>query len=266
MNKLCIFMRQSSINAKRFYATERKRFYKQVIVSESGNDQNEYEINLDKRKLKTPNGKLFQVKNEILANLIAHEWNSQDNLLKQNQMHLTSLANTCIDNPGKLTKELLIGKMRDYIETDTILFREPNSQELFSLQNELWNPYVNWANQTYQNLNLVIKNDIDLGEKSDFSAVERYLNSFNLNALIAINYICENLKSVILALALINQKMSDTKTACDLAMLETQFQTSKWGKLEYHHTFDEIDLRCRVNAAYLFFYFNTNFTSLKNKF
>ena len=58
---------------------ETKRFYKEVTYNESisggeGEGMVKYEINLDKRKLKTPNGKLVEIKSEFLASLIAHEW------------------------------------------------------------------------------------------------------------------------------------------------------------------------------------------------
>ncbi len=41
-----------------------------------------YEINLDKRKLKTPGGKLFTVPNEALAIAVATEWDVQKDTLK----------------------------------------------------------------------------------------------------------------------------------------------------------------------------------------
>lgn len=47
-----------------------------------------YEINLDKRKLKTPGGKLFTVPNEALAIAVATEWDVQKDSLKFYTMHL----------------------------------------------------------------------------------------------------------------------------------------------------------------------------------
>ena len=86
-----------------------------------------------------------------------------------------------------------------------------------------------------------------------------YLNSFDLTSLIAINFISENLKSVILALALINRKIIDVETACDLSLLETQFQTEKWGNVEWYHDFEQVNIKTRVSAALVFLYFNSNF-------
>ena len=47
-----------------------------------------YEINLDKRKLRTPHGNIFRVPSEPLALAIATEWNSQGEYVNRHAMHL----------------------------------------------------------------------------------------------------------------------------------------------------------------------------------
>lgn len=51
-----------------------------------------YEINLDRRKLKTPGGKLFAVPNEALAIAVATEWDAQRDTLKFYTMHMVRLC------------------------------------------------------------------------------------------------------------------------------------------------------------------------------
>lgn len=51
-----------------------------------------YEINLDHRKLKTPQAKLFTVPTEALAIAVATEWDSQKDTIKFYTMHLVSMA------------------------------------------------------------------------------------------------------------------------------------------------------------------------------
>ena len=223
---------------------ESRRFYKEVTFNESSSDANsmKYEINLDKRKLKTPNGNLVQTNSEMLAALIAHEWQAQDKYIRLGQMHLTTLLYTFIDNPAKLTKESIISQIKTYIKTDTILFRENEIVDLMRVQNEKWTPYVDWINERFPELKLTVKYDLSVDDDSNDASegsttyndsLERYLNSFDLQSLIAVNYIIENLKSVILGLALINRRIPDVDMACDLALLETQFQTNKWGEVEW---------------------------------
>lgn len=48
-----------------------------------------FEILLDSKKLKTPNGAVFSVQSEPLALAVAHEWESQKDYVILSQMHLT---------------------------------------------------------------------------------------------------------------------------------------------------------------------------------
>lgn len=70
-------------------ATAPKRFYKSSSVLYSGNNQ--YEITLDNRKLKTPNGGQFVVRSEPLAIAVAAEWNAQKETIDRSRMHLVGL-------------------------------------------------------------------------------------------------------------------------------------------------------------------------------
>ena len=96
-----------------------KRFYKNVDVISSGR---QYELTLDSKKLKTPNGSIFTVNSEPLALAVAHEWQTQKDIILLSQMHLTGLCNVCIDNPTKTTKYELVDNILNFLDTDTILF------------------------------------------------------------------------------------------------------------------------------------------------
>lgn len=128
----------------------RRRFYKSVSVADNG--RGAYEISLDKRKLKTPSGTVFNVKSQLLANMCAFEWESQTKEIKMGTMHLTSMVNTCLDNPNKLTKEALIAALVEYVPTDTILFFDSKDDmsdstgQLLKAQEEKWRPVVTWFN------------------------------------------------------------------------------------------------------------------------
>ena len=76
----------------------KKRFYKDVSLVDAGNGS--YEILLDSKKLKTPGGAIFSVESEPLALAVAHEWESQKDLVLLSQMHLTGIDELLI---GDLT-------------------------------------------------------------------------------------------------------------------------------------------------------------------
>ena len=111
---------------------------------------------LDSKKLKTPGGAVFSVASEPLALAVAHEWDSQKDLVILSQMHLTGiseitrslnirldshgqlsvlgkecqlkywffsgLCNTAIDNPTHATKYDLVDNILNFLDTDTIMF------------------------------------------------------------------------------------------------------------------------------------------------
>lgn len=131
---------------------DRKRFYKHVAVCETGDSKSKtYEIILDKRKLKSPGGKPFNVKSELLAGMCANEWDAQKDSIRLGTMHLTSLINTCLDNPNKLTKKDIVASLMEYIQTDTVLYFDcdgnDESKKLEFLQEQKWRPIVNWFNE-----------------------------------------------------------------------------------------------------------------------
>ena len=250
---------------------ERKRFYKEVTVAQSTEVPQSYEINLDKRKLRTPGGQAFAVNNELLANMIAIEWQSQKSLIKQYTMHLTSLTNTCIDNPGKVTKETLISNLNEYLQTDTLLFFDSDSiAQLDQLQETKWRPVVEWFNQKFPDINLKISYEINEDASTKIpqgnNSLNRFLErSFDLNTLIAFNYIVECLKSVILAVALLERRIQTVDEACRLAFLEQSHQYDKWGKVEWYHDINENESVARVSAALCLIYLSNGSKYLVTK-
>lgn len=52
---------------------------------------NDFEITLDNKKLKTPSGQIFRVSNEPLALAVANEWDAQHEKILVSSMHLVTL-------------------------------------------------------------------------------------------------------------------------------------------------------------------------------
>ncbi|PWA16139.1 hypothetical protein CCH79_00019431 [Gambusia affinis] len=123
-------------------SAERKRFYQDVSISQG--EGGLYEVNLDRRKLKTPSGKLFTVPNEALAIAVATEWDAQKDSIKFYTMHLTTLCNTALDNPTQRSKEQMISAALKFLETDTICYRVDEPSGLVELQRNEWDPVLHW--------------------------------------------------------------------------------------------------------------------------
>lgn len=71
-----------------FQLAAKKRFYKSCSVVQSNG---KFEVALDSRKLKTPNGSIFQVESEPLALAVAAEWDSQKEKIVPTSMHLVGM-------------------------------------------------------------------------------------------------------------------------------------------------------------------------------
>jgi ATP synthase F1 complex assembly factor 2 len=243
-------------------SSEKKRFYKSVSVTQSNGI---FEINLDRHKLKTPMGKVFQVPSEPLALAVATEWDAQQSLIQQNTMHLTSLSNSVIDNLSRRTSESLAESIINFLDTDTVCYRLNEPPELKQLQEEQWNPVLDWCNHRY-NVAIPCTTGIAIPviptEIKD--TFRRHLLSYNFWALTGFYFGVESVKSLVLTLAAVDRFISVEK-AVSLSRLEQEFQTSTWGTVEWSHDLELMDTRARLSAAVLFIYNNSNTSDLKQR-
>lgn len=199
--------------------------------------------------MKTPTGTLFTVESEPLAYAIAHEWDAQSGDIDKTSMILTALTNTVIDNPNHLTKIDIVNFLLHYAETDTILFHDASQPNLLKLQEEQWNPLVDWFNERYQT-KLEATIDITPPKFPDNAKMQivNYLTSYDLPALHGIQFAVETLKSIILAFACIDRVMTPEKAVL-LSRLEEEYQLGHWGRVEWAHDMCQEDLQSRLAAA-----------------
>lgn len=204
---------------------------------------------MDQRKLKTPSGTLFQVESEPLALAISSEWNSQKETVERSEMMLTALSNTVIDNPNHLKKEDIINFILTYAETDTILFHSSAEDNLYQLQKEQWDPMIEWFNKRYDT---ELKKTVDIsppifppGAKM---SIANYLKSHNLSTLHGFQFAVETVKSVILAFACIDRRITPEEAVL-LSRLEEEYQLGHWGRVEWAHDLAQQDLQARFSAA-----------------
>ncbi|KAJ0015778.1 hypothetical protein NQD34_014068 [Periophthalmus magnuspinnatus] len=244
-------------------APERKRIYQNVSISQSDNGL--YEINLDKRKLKTPGGKLFTAPNEALAIAVATEWDSQQDTLKFYTMHLTTLCNTALDNPTQRDEDQMINAALKYLETDTVCYRVEEPYDLVDLQINEWDPVLHWTEDRYNvkigSSTSILGPEIPEATKETF---RQHLKSYNFWSLTGLEYVITQLKSVVLALAMIDRHLSVEKAVL-LSRLEEEYQIRQWGNVEWAHDYDMYELRARTAAGALFVQLSSETSSVKRK-
>ncbi|XP_019397481.1 PREDICTED: ATP synthase mitochondrial F1 complex assembly factor 2 [Crocodylus porosus] len=241
---------------------ERKRFYKRVGISRG---EGGFEINLDQRKLRTPQAKLFTVPSEALAVAVATEWDAQRDTIRLYTMHLTTLCNTALDNPTQRDKTQLIQAAIKFLETDTICYRVEEPATLVELQRNQWDPMIEWAEKRY---NVTIGSSTSItGPTIPVSTSETFsshLASYNMWALQGIEYMINQLKSFILSMGLIDRRIT-VEEAVLLSRLEEEYQIQRWGKVEWAHDFDLHELRARTAAGVLFAHLCLESSTVKHK-
>lgn len=241
---------------------ELKKFYKNATIATA---DGWYEINLDKKKLRTPSGNLFRVPNEALALAVATEWNGQDKLVKRHNMHLTNLCNTAIDNPLRKTREELSESIIHFMETDTICYRMEDPPELVRFQTEQWDSILQWACDRYK---ITIKSTYSMAPphitEDSKDIVRRHLKVYSDWALIGYHFAVDSIKSLLLVMAVVDHHIPVEK-AVELATLEQLFQSKQWGNVEWHHDIDKFELQCRLAAAAIFVHWCSENTTMKQK-
>ncbi|XP_066496758.1 ATP synthase mitochondrial F1 complex assembly factor 2 [Tiliqua scincoides] len=253
-----------TVDPRRSYVPqpERKRFYQNVNISQG---EGGFEINLDHRKLKTPQAKLFTVPSKALALAVATEWDAQQDTIKFYTMHLTTLCNTALDNPSQRSKDQLIRAAVKFLETDTICYRVEEPPALVELQKNEWDPIIEWAEQRY---NVVIGSSMSITgpsiPQSTKDTFTSHLASYNTWALQGIEYLITQLKSLILSMGLLEKHLT-VEQAVLLSRLEEEYQIQHWGNVEWAHDYDMYELRARAAAATLFVLLCSESSTVKHK-
>lgn len=208
---------------------------------------------------------MFTVPNEALAIAVATEWDAQQDILKFYTMHLTTLCNTALDNPTHRDEEQMISSALKYLETDTICYRVEEPYGLVDLQVNEWDPVLHWIENRYGvtigSSCSILGPDIPEATKETF---KQHLKSYNFWSLTGLEYVITQLKSVVLALAMIDRHVSVEKAVL-LSRLEEEYQIGQWGNVEWAHDYDMFELRARTAAGALFVQLSSETSSVKRK-
>jgi chaperone required for assembly of F1-ATPase len=122
-----------------------KRFYEQAgyEACEKG-----FHVLLDGRIVNTPLGTAMVVPSQALAARIAEEWQEQGDKIVPATMHMMRHACTAIDKVGP-ARETIISQMIEYGANDLLCYWAEGPDDLVSRQRMVWQPLLDWAEQTY---------------------------------------------------------------------------------------------------------------------
>jgi len=229
-----------------------RRFWKTVDVIPSRQDPQALSVMLDKRPLKTPSGKLLTVpaSRPLLATLIAHEWDCQDNTIKPHALPVTSLASRALDG---LYNETVHREVREallkYFDTDTICFHEDRHASLVRLQDAHWKPLIDWTSEKF-NVEIRIFTDLmgNSQPKETREALENWIASYDPWQLAALERAVYSTKSFLIAFGLVEGRLTAEEAAL-AASVEVNSQIERWGEVEDSHDVDYHDLRRQLGSV-----------------
>eukprot|EP01134_Creolimax_fragrantissima_P002229 CFRG2229T1 len=210
---------------------EIKRFYKEATVKEDENGN--YNVLLDSRLLKTPKRKALALPSKSLAMCIAAEWNGQQNFIRPHTMHMTSMANSAIDQEIMKDREVKLDLLVEYLHTDTVCFRSSFPTNLTALQMIAWDPYIQYFNKKF-GVNMQSTMGLEAPKENsgeNLIKFREYLESLDMWQMAAMENAISMCHSAIIATAVMDRHVTVEKGIKD-AYLEAEYQRDVFGRCE----------------------------------
>lgn len=197
-----------------------------------------YLLNINNKILKTPDGNIIELPSIKLAKILLKDYESSFKSKPLNIVRPIKITNTAIDKI-KPNNIFYINEITDNLNNDMICYFANSPVELVDLQNKDWLPLINYMKSSY-NIELIYTSKLfSINQKPDsLLKLKNILNEINIFKLSAIYTLSQITKSIIISLALVNNKIS-AKKAFENSNLEELYQISKWGKDE--EAFDRLN-------------------------
>lgn len=125
-------------------------------------------------------------------------------------------------------RQVILDKLVQFAQTDMLLFWGQN-KDLILLQEKEWGPLLQWANHEL-NTKLQTTQGLDVPEENQSSRgrLRSELERFSDRELVAFYAAALNMRSVLLALALVRGRIN-AEEAFQAAFLEELWQAENWG-------------------------------------
>ena len=197
-----------------------------------------YLLTINNKSLKTPDGNIIELPSMKLAKILLKDYESSFKSKPLNIVRPIKITNTAIDKI-KPNNIFYVNEITDNLNNDMICYFANSPEELVGIQNKQWLPLISYMKSCY-NIELIYTSKLfSINQKLDsLLKLKNILNEINIFKLSAIYTLSQITKSIIISLALVNNKIS-AKKAFENSNLEELYQISKWGKDE--EAFDRLN-------------------------
>ena len=192
---------------------------------------NKYYVQINGKTAKTPEGNLMELPTSKLAQIILKNYKSYKTKRNNTIVSPIRLANTAIDMVAK-DKNNYIKQLCSYANSDLVCYFASSPEDLVKKQNKSWLPLITFM-QDFYNINILYTTEIfSINQtKESLSKLKVILNKKNNFELSAISVLSQLTSSIIISLALVNDKIN-VKNTFELSNLEEIYQSTFWGKDE----------------------------------
>ena len=203
-----------------------KRFYTDVSVLQV---DDEWQVMLDTRALKTQGGKPQIVPSEGLAEMLAKEWDDQPEKIDLTLFKARDLADYALDvvaaDPAGVADKLV-----NYAETDTLCYRADPDEPLFARQQEVWEPLLQ-AFEAREGVRMERISGVIHRPQSDETLTKLGMRLAALDpfALAALEVMTSLSASLCIGLSAL-EAGADGEALWDAANLEEDWQAELWGR------------------------------------
>jgi chaperone required for assembly of F1-ATPase len=224
-----------------------KRFYEAVSVE--ARDEG-FAVLLDGRGVKTPLRAELVMPTRAVAEAVAEEWREQREEVEPDQMPMMRYATTSIDRvkPDRLEINGIIAAFAGH---DLLCYRSDEA-DLRQLQDDSWQPLLDWAAVTYDAKLAVTGGIMSIEQPEDALArLETEVRGFEDGELAALHTATSITGSLIVALALLRGEIN-VEQAWQVATVDETYQANKWG-LDGEAGQRLTNMRVELEAAYRYF-------------
>jgi chaperone required for assembly of F1-ATPase len=220
-----------------------KRVYREATTRRAGDG---WGIALDGRPMRTPARHELVVPSAALAEVIAAEWDAQQDHIRPATMPLTRLAATAIDRT-RLQRDLVIAETANYAGTDLVCYRAEAPGELMRRQAEAWDPLIDWLRERFD-VSLATANGVIAVPQSEagLAALARVVEAQDDLSLTALSVATGAAGSLVIGLALLEGRVTPAEAAA-AAHLDELYQAERWGidpEAESRRAGQAADLAC----------------------
>jgi len=203
-----------------------KRFFK---TAEARAEGSLFRVVLDERPIRTPEGSDLVFPTLALATHVAEEWSEQEDEIKPLTMPIMRLACTAVDKVAPV-REQVIDQLVRYGESDLVCYRSTEPDDLIALQNETWQPVLDWLDHSHGIKLNVTHGIVHVAQPQDaLVRLAKRIAVYNDFELAGLGELTQLTGSLALALACMSGELSGDAVFL-ASQLDDDWQADKWGE------------------------------------